>query len=115
MVITGLAPEAEYQYRPSSDLIAPDQDAVFYGHDGYLRMWRTWLDAFEDLRFEPEEFLDLGDTLLVTAEVRGHGSGSGVAVSERVFQLFKLRRGLVVKQEDFVDHSKALEAAGLAE
>ena len=115
LVITGLAPETEYQYRPSSDLIAPDQDAVFYGHDGYLRMWRTWLDAFEDLRFEPEEFLDLGDTLLVTAEVRGHGSGSGVAVSERVFQLFKLRRGLVVKQEDFVDHSKALEAAGLAE
>jgi ketosteroid isomerase-like protein len=113
LVLTGLGPETEYEYRPSADLIAPDQDPVFYGHDGYLRMWRTWLDAFDDLRFEPEEFLDLGDRLLVTAEVMGHGSGSGVAVSERVFQLFELRRGLVVKQEDFVDRTEALEAAGL--
>jgi hypothetical protein len=36
-------------------------------------------------------------------------------VSEPVFQLFKLRRGLVVRQEDFLDRSKALEAAGLRE
>ena len=114
LVMMGFGPEAEYEYRPSADFIAPDQDPVFHGRDGYLRMWRTWLDAFEDLRFEPEELLDLGDRLLVTAEVHGHGSGSGVAVSERVFQLFELRRGLVVKQEDFVDHSKALEAAGLS-
>jgi hypothetical protein len=38
-----------------------------------------------------------------------------VAVSERVFQLFELRRGLVVRQEDFLERSKALEAAGLRE
>jgi ketosteroid isomerase-like protein len=113
VVLTGLAPETEYEYRPSADLIAPDQEPVFHGYDGYLRMWRTWLDAFEDLRFVPEELIDLGDRLLVTAEVSGHGSGSGVAVSEQVFQLFTLRRGLVLKQEDFVDRSQALEAAGL--
>jgi ketosteroid isomerase-like protein len=113
LVRIGMAADDEYEYRPSAGLIAPDQDAAFYGYDGYLRMWRTWLDAFADLRFVPEELLDLGDKVLVTAEVRGHGSGSGVAVSERVFQLFELRRGLVVKQEDFVDHPKALEAAGL--
>jgi ketosteroid isomerase-like protein len=113
VVLVGMGPETEYEYRPSPDFIAPDQDPVFHGHAGYLRMWGTWLDAFEDLRFEPEQLLDLGDTMLVTAEVRGHGSGSGVAASERVFQLFELRRGLVVKQEDFVDQAKALEAAGL--
>jgi hypothetical protein len=32
-------------------------------------------------------------------------------VSEPVFQLFTVRRGLVVRQEDFLDRSKALEAA----
>ena len=42
---------------------------------------------------------------------RGRGSGSGVVVSEPVFQLFTLRRGLVVRQEDFLDRSEALEAA----
>ncbi len=103
------------EYRPSGDLLPPDLEAVFHGHEGYRRLWRYWLDAFEDIRWDPEEILDFGDKFLVTTQQRGHGSGSGLAVSERVFQLFTLRRGLVVRQEDFLDRSKALEAAGLSE
>jgi ketosteroid isomerase-like protein len=113
VILTGLDPETEY--RPGADLIAPDQDPVFCGHDGYLRMWQNWLGAFEDLRFDPEEVLDLGDTFLVTAQQRAHGLRSGVAVSDPVFQLFKIRRGLVVWQRDFGNRSDALEAAGLSE
>jgi ketosteroid isomerase-like protein len=110
-VLAGWDPGSEY--RPSADLMPPDFEAVFHGRDGYLTMWRRQVEAFEDLRFDPEEILDLGDRLLVKAQVRGHGSGSGVAVSQPVFQLYKFRRGLVVRQEDFLDRSKALEAAGL--
>jgi ketosteroid isomerase-like protein len=104
-----------YEYRPSSDLLPPDLERVFHGHHGYLRLWRYWIDAFEDIRWDPEEILDLGDKVLVTTQQRGHGSSSGVAVSKPVFQLFTLRRGLVVRQEDFLDRSQALEAAGLRE
>jgi SnoaL-like domain len=111
-VLVGWDPGSEY--RPSADLIAPDQEAVFYGHDGYLQLWRYWLDAFEDIRWDPDEILDSGDKLLVTTQQRGQGSGSGVGVSKPVFQLFTLRRGLVVRQEDFADRDQALEAAGLS-
>jgi ketosteroid isomerase-like protein len=109
VVLAGWDPRSEY--RPSGELMPPDLEAVFYRHDGYLRLWRYWLDAFEDIRWDPEEILDFGDRFLVTTRQSGHGSGSGVAVSEPVFQLFTLRRGLVVRQEDFLDRSKALEAA----
>jgi hypothetical protein len=44
----------------------PDLETVFYGHDGYLQLWRYWPDAFDDIRWDPEEILYLGDTLLVT-------------------------------------------------
>jgi len=111
LVLLGWDPGSEY--RPSGDLLPPDLEAVFHGHDGMRKLWRYWLDAFEDIRWDPEEALDLGDNLLVTAQQRGHGSGSGVAVSEPVFQLFTFRRGLVVRQEDFLDRSKALGAVGL--
>jgi ketosteroid isomerase-like protein len=110
LVLVGWDPESEY--RPSADLMPPDLDSVFHGHDGYRRLWRYWLDAFGDIRWEPEEILDLGDKVLVTTQQRGHGSGSGVAVSEPVFQLFTFRRGLVIRQEDFLDRSQALDAAG---
>jgi len=114
VLLLGIDPEG-YEYHPSPDLMPPDLETVFHGPDGYLQLWRYWLDAFEDIRWDPEEILDFGDRLLVTAQQRGHGSGSGVAVSEPVFQVFTLRRGLVVRQEDFLERSKALEAAALRE
>jgi ketosteroid isomerase-like protein len=113
VVLLGWDPRSEY--RPSRALMPPDLEPVFRGHEGYRRLWRYWLDAFDDIRWDPEEMLDFGDQILVTTQQRGHGSGSGVSVEEPVFQLFTLRRGLVVRQEDFLDRSAALEAAGLSE
>ena len=112
-VLAGWDPACEY--RPSRDLLPPDLETVFHGHDGMLELWRYWRDAFQDIRWDPEEVIDFGEKFLVTAQQSGHGSGSGVAVSEPVFQLFTLRRGLVVRQEDFRERSDALEAAGLSE
>jgi hypothetical protein len=99
-----------FRYRPSRDLTPPDMPSVFHGEEGYRRLWTYWLDAFGDIRWDPEAILDFGDTLLVTTRQRGHGSGSGVGVSVPVFQLFRMRRGLVVSQEDFLNRDEALEA-----
>ena len=114
LILTANDP-ASYAYHPSPDHLPPDMDTVYYGHDGYRRFWRQWLDAFEDVRWDPEEMIDFGAKALVTARQSGHGSGSGVGVSKSVFQVFTFRGGLVIRQEDFLDGSKALEAAGLRE
>jgi ketosteroid isomerase-like protein len=111
VVLVGWDPDSEY--RPSADLMPPDLEPSFHGHDGYRRLWRYWLHAIGDIRWVPEEILDCGDRFLVTTQQSGHGSSSGVAVNEPVFQLFELRRGLVVCQEDFLDRSKAIEAASV--
>jgi hypothetical protein len=114
LILTANDPRS-YEYHPSVDFLPPDMDAVYYGHSGYRQFWRNWLDAFEDIRWDPEELLELGESALVTTKQSGHGSGSGVAVSEPVFQLFTFRRGLVIRQQDFASRSKALEAAGLGD
>ena len=43
---------ASYEYHPSVDLLPPDFDSVYRGHQGYLAFWRRWLDAFEDIRWD---------------------------------------------------------------
>ena len=103
------------EYHPRNDLLPLDLDSVYYSRDDYRTVWRAMVEAFEDIQFEPEEVLDLGDTFVSTAVVRGTGSGSGVPVSVQLFQVVRLRRGLVVWQRDFGDRSEALEAAGLSE
>ena len=110
LLLIGIAPD--HEYRPSREIMPPDLGGPTRGHDGYLRMWSYWLDAFEDIRYEPEEVVDLGDKLLVTVRQVGHGSGSGVGLSQPVYQLLTVRGGRTVLQEDFLDRDEALAAAG---
>ena len=61
------------------------------------------------------EFVDWGDHFLVTVKLTGHGAESGASVHQKLFSLCTLRRGLVVRQYEFLDRAEALEAAGVAE
>jgi hypothetical protein len=113
MLVLGVDPGVEHH--PAEDLLPLDWDEVAYGRDGYQQVWRKMMDAFDDFRAEPAEMLDLGDKVLVTAHYKGHGLGSGIPIDETLFQLCRLRKGLVVWQKDFTDRAEALEAAELAE
>jgi ketosteroid isomerase-like protein len=111
LLVTGYDPAVEYQ--PAE--LFPDPDPTYDGHEGIREVWRVLLDAFEDVRLDPEELLDLGDRVLVTTRLSGHGTGSGVAISQPLFQVFTLRQGLPFRQHDYLDRAEALEAAGLSE
>ena len=102
-----------YEYHP--DVGVADADPVYYGHDGFHKFWRQLLEAFDDVRLDPKEILDLGDRVLVTTQMSGHGTGSGVSINQQLFQLMTLRRGVIVRQVDFLNHADALEAVGLSE
>ena len=110
-----LALDPDIEYIPAGDVLPPGMDSVSHGHAGYEGNWRQLIDSFEDFRLEPQEILDMGDTLLASNRYVGHGSGSGVPVDISLFQLVKLRNGLAFWQKDFTDRAAALEAAGLRE
>jgi ketosteroid isomerase-like protein len=111
LLVTGYDPAVEYQ--PAE--LFPDPDPTYHGHGGIREVWRVLLDAFEDVRLDPEEILDHGDRVLVTTKLSGHGTGSGVSISQPLFQLFTLRRGLPLRQDDFLDSAEALQALGPSE
>jgi ketosteroid isomerase-like protein len=117
VVLLHMAPEIELHLdeSPVRSMLPPDLVGVHRGHEGYVRVWKTGLDASRDYRMEPEEVIDFGDRVLVTGRQTGHGTSSGTPFDEPLLSLFTLRRGLVVRLKDFADRSKALEAAGLRE
>src|SRR5439155_22581834 len=78
-----------YEYHPEQ-VALPDTDPVYYGHDGFHKFWRQLLEAFDDVRLDPKEVLDLGDRMLVTTQMSGHGTGSGVSIDQQLFQLMTL-------------------------
>jgi SnoaL-like protein len=109
-------PAVEYHFResPIGGFVPPDLMGVHHGHEDYYRVWQAGIEAF-DLRLDYEEVIDFGNCLLVIGYQNGAGRGSGIPVNERVFQVFAMRRGLVIRQWDFSDRDEALEAVGLPE
>ena len=69
-----------------------------------------------EMRFEPDELIDLGDDrLLVIGRMRGAGRSSGAPFDLEWANLWTISHGLVIRDEQFGDRAKALEAAGLAD
>jgi uncharacterized protein len=70
---------------------------------------------WEEFHVEPQEFRDLGDTVLVFVRVLGRGKGSGVETELRTVHVVTLRDGKIWRNRTYRDADDALEAVGLRE
>ncbi len=93
---------------------SPDGPGIDHGHDGFMRVFSSVNEGFDDVQYTPERFEDVGDGVLVEVRRTGRGSVSGVSVEERQFHVFDFRDGRVGRFRSFLDRSEALEAVGLS-
>ena len=85
------------------------------GRDGVRDAFASWFEAFEDVTFTAEDFLDAGDHVVVATRIRGRGRGSGLAVDQSITLVWALKGGRVTRVGGYRDRSEALEAVGLGE
>ena len=80
------------------------------------RFWEGLDETFEELRLEPQEFVDAGDHVATRLRHHGRGRRSGLEINEAMYhQVATFRAGRMVRIEYFGEWSEALEAAGLSE
>lgn len=73
------------------------------------------MEAWENVRWEPEEIIDLDDArVLVVSHVRMRGRASGVAVDATGVQLWTIKDGEATSVKLYQSKSDALEAVGLS-
>jgi uncharacterized protein len=75
---------------------------------------KAWLSGWEYWRAEADEFIELGDHVVVLATYRGRGKGSGVEINQLGAHVFKLRDGKVVRLEIFASREKAIASVEAA-
>ena len=111
--------EAIFEYLdPHIDLtpIAELLDSgTFHGHEGFRRWFTEMRDAFGEFGWEPLEFEDLGDHVLVATRFFAAGRGSGAPVEVMVYNVWTIRLGKAVRVSGYLDRAQALEAVGLSE
>jgi ketosteroid isomerase-like protein len=73
------------------------------------------LEAWEERRLEPEEFIDAGDNVVVLLHEYRRGRGSGIELEADTAVLCAVRGGRVIRIQGYMDRHAALEAAGPSE
>jgi uncharacterized protein len=93
---------------------APDAK-TYYGHDGVREFFDKLWESFDLLRFDPQEFIEAGDQLVVPTVVRVRGRESGTEATLSTVHLWTYRDGKGVRVQVYETKADALEAVGLSE
>ena len=107
-----LDPDVEWQ--PAIEPGLEGKATTYRGHDGARQIWRQDRgDAWERLTNRPQEFRDLGESVLVLGRLDLTARSTGIEFGQEVGEVFDLRGGKIVRIRDFLTHAEALEAAGV--
>ena len=91
----------------------PDAD-TYHGLAEIEDSARQWLSAWDALRIEAEEFVDLGERVLVLITVRGRGKDSSIETEGKYAHLWTLRRGKATRLVGYGDWDGARASVGLS-
>ena len=92
----------------------PDQ-GIYQGRAGVERWLRDWGDAWAEWSFEPEEFIDADDSVVVVIRMHAKGMGSGVELDRQDALVYRFRDDKIVRTDYYNSKVQALAAAGLSE
>ena len=87
---------------------------IYRGRDEVIGLWRTFLDAWEEIHWDPDEIVDIDDRrVMIVNRVRMRGRGSGVWVEASGVQVWTIDGGLGRSIKLYQSKPEALEALGL--
>jgi uncharacterized protein len=88
---------------------------TLHGHAGFLENLTGMTEVFEDILVEPQEFIDLGDQLVVSVHTAGHGRASGIRIENQIVHVWTIRDGKATRFRVYGTRQEALDALGLSE
>ena len=93
---------------------SPDQ-GTYRGHAGVARWLQDWGDAWSEWSFDPEEFIDAGDKVVVVVRMKAKGMGSGLELDRQDAVVYRFRDHKIHRVDYYNNKAEALEAVGLSE
>lgn len=90
-------------------------EPCYRGPAGYRAYIEATYDVWgTEVRLYPTELIDLGDRLVLLADMPMRAQGSGVPLAESYATVATLKDGAVISQRDFLNQAEALAQVGLA-
>ncbi len=107
-----LAPDFEMQQ--ASSIV--DSAGVFRGRSALQDALDEFEEAFEELSFEAERYIEAPQgEVVVFVRVRGRGRGSGIKIDNQIAHVWTFRDGEAVRLIVYEEPAEALEATRVQE
>jgi ketosteroid isomerase-like protein len=91
-----------------------EEKRVIRGFEEMMHAFETDdLEAWEERRLEPKEFLHADDVVVLLLHEYRRGRGSGIELENDTAVVFTVRDGRIVRMQGYMDQDAALRAAGL--
>ena len=91
------------------------EDGAVYGNNAVLANYERWDEAWEGAKTTLDEVIGHGDRVFVAARFHARGRASGVEVETRLYEVYTVRDGKVLRIDEYDHRDEALEASGLSE
>jgi ketosteroid isomerase-like protein len=104
-------PEFELTTPPN---LAAEPD-TYRGPDGLRRYFESFYEAMDQVTFEPDDFIEVGERVVVPSTLRTRGRTTGIETSQRVVQIWDIKDGKAFRVEVHATLKQALAAARSAE
>jgi ketosteroid isomerase-like protein len=89
------------------------EPATYRGHDGIRRYFESFYEVMDEVRFEPEDFIDAGERVVVPVRLVARGRDTGIEAEQRLVFVWTIRDLMGFRLESFPTLEEALEAVGL--
>jgi ketosteroid isomerase-like protein len=88
---------------------------LYRGLEDFRGYVASWLEMFDDLRYETHDFIDLGDEVIAVTHLVGRGRETETDVRGSYVFRYRFRDGMIIEGREYATKEEALEAAGLSE
>ena len=100
-------PEFELTTPPT---LAAEPD-TYRGPAGMRRYFESFYEAMDRVTFEPDEFIEVEDRVVVPSTLRARGRSTGIETEQRVIQVWQVKDGKAYRVEAYATLQEALAAA----
>jgi ketosteroid isomerase-like protein len=104
-VLASFAPDIEIRTETEAGPVG-----VYLGHEGYLKWVRSWMEVWEDFRWEVGEIEPHGDAFVIEVTSHGRAKASGIELSQPLTWLITIPEEQVTRIILYRHRDAALEA-----
>ena len=90
-----------------------DLEGIYRGKKAVIDVVKAWVGTWTEYRFEVDEVIDAGDSVVLVISEAGRGAGSGAPMEHPYCMVLTFQNQRIVRGATYEEKAEALAAAGL--